>query len=113
MADIRSNEYAISLFHFLNHDLCIGVKPDVALFNALLQTYLENDHYEEPSVILEKMKAANVAPNKVTYQRIIGLYCLKGDIHAASTVLNHMKSEGHPVNEMIFSYLILGHVRSG
>uniref|UniRef100_H2LIH3 PROP1-like PPR domain-containing protein n=1 Tax=Oryzias latipes TaxID=8090 RepID=H2LIH3_ORYLA len=91
----------------------LGAPYDVSHYNALLKVYLQNDFRFSPTDFLAKMEAANVQPNRVTYQRLIAAYCQKGDIEGASTILGFMKSKDLPITEAVFSSLVTGHARAG
>ncbi|XP_061600932.1 leucine-rich PPR motif-containing protein, mitochondrial [Cololabis saira] len=91
----------------------MGAQYDVSHYNALLKVYLQNEFKFTPTDFLAKMEAANVQPNRVTYQRLIAAYCEKGDIEGASTILGFMKSKDLPITEAVFSSLVTGHARAG
>ncbi|CAN9499622.1 unnamed protein product [Ophioblennius macclurei] len=91
----------------------LGAQYDVSHYNALLKVYLQNDFKFSPTDFLAKMEAANVLPNRVTYQRLIAAYCESGDIEGASTILGFMKSKDLPITEAVFSSLVTGHARAG
>ncbi|XP_077351806.1 leucine-rich PPR motif-containing protein, mitochondrial [Festucalex cinctus] len=91
----------------------MGAQYDVSHYNALLKVYLQNEFKFSPTVFLAKMEAANIPPNRVTYQRLITAYCQSGDIEGASTILGFMKSKDLPITEAVFNALITGHARAG
>ncbi|XP_056094370.1 leucine-rich PPR motif-containing protein, mitochondrial [Rhinichthys klamathensis goyatoka] len=91
----------------------LGSIYDVSHYNALLKTYLQNEFKFSPTDFLAKMEAANVQPNRVTYQRLIAAYCEDGDIEGASTILGFMKSKDLPITEAVFNSLVTGHARAG
>ncbi|KAJ8248315.1 hypothetical protein GJAV_G00240690 [Gymnothorax javanicus] len=91
----------------------LGVSYDVSHYNALLKVYLQNEFKFSPTDFLAKMEAANVQPNRVTYQRLIAVYCQEGDIEGASKILGFMKSKDLPITEAVFNSLITGHSRAG
>ncbi|XP_051471570.1 leucine-rich PPR motif-containing protein, mitochondrial isoform X1 [Apus apus] len=91
----------------------LGAVYDTSHFNALLKVYLQNEHKFSPTEFLARMEEANVQPNRVTYQRLIGAYCNEGDIEGASKILGFMKSKDLPITEAVFSSLVKGHARSG
>ncbi|KAM6915877.1 LOW QUALITY PROTEIN: leucine-rich PPR motif-containing protein, mitochondrial [Xenentodon cancila] len=91
----------------------MGAQYDVSHYNALLKLYLQNEFKFSPTDFLAKMEAANVQPNRVTYQRLIAAYCENGDIEGASTILSFMKSKDLPITEAVFSSLVTGHARAG
>ncbi|XP_051945899.1 leucine-rich PPR motif-containing protein, mitochondrial [Xyrauchen texanus] len=91
----------------------LGATYDVSHYNALLKTYLQNEFKFSPTDFLAKMEAANVLPNRVTYQRLIAAYCQDGDIEGASTILGFMKSKDLPITEAVFNSLVTGHARAG
>uniref|UniRef100_A0A7N9AQI5 Leucine rich pentatricopeptide repeat containing n=1 Tax=Mastacembelus armatus TaxID=205130 RepID=A0A7N9AQI5_9TELE len=91
----------------------LGAHHDVSHYNALLKVYLQNEFKFSPTDFLAKMEAANVQPNRVTYQRLIAAYCQNGDIEGASTILGFMKSKDLPITEVVFSSLVTGHARAG
>ncbi|TSK42158.1 Leucine-rich PPR motif-containing protein, mitochondrial [Bagarius yarrelli] len=90
-----------------------GAVYDVSHYNALLKAYLQNEFSFSPTEFLAKMEAANMQPNRVTYQRLIAAYCQKGDIEGASKILGFMKSEDLPITEVVFNSLVTGHSRAG
>uniref|UniRef100_UPI003AAF326F leucine-rich PPR motif-containing protein, mitochondrial n=1 Tax=Centroberyx gerrardi TaxID=166262 RepID=UPI003AAF326F len=91
----------------------LGASYDVSHYNALLKVYLQNEFKFSPTEFLAKMEAANVPPNRVTYQRLIAAYCQNGDIEGASTILGFMKSKDLPITEAVFNSLVTGHARAG
>ncbi|KAM3863077.1 LOW QUALITY PROTEIN: leucine-rich PPR motif-containing protein, mitochondrial [Diretmus argenteus] len=91
----------------------LGVSYDVSHYNALLKVYLQNEFKFSPTEFLAKMEAANVHPNRVTYQRLIAAYCQNGDIDGASTILGFMKTKDLPITEVVFNSLVTGHARAG
>ncbi|KAJ8418453.1 hypothetical protein AAFF_G00141620 [Aldrovandia affinis] len=82
-------------------------------YNALLKVYLQNEFKFSPTDFLAKMEAANVQPNRVTFQRLIAAYCQEGDIEGASKILGFMKSKDMPITEAVFNSLVNGHARAG
>ncbi|XP_056326480.1 leucine-rich PPR motif-containing protein, mitochondrial [Danio aesculapii] len=91
----------------------LGVSYDVSHYNALLKTYLQNEFRFSPTDFLAKMEAANVQPNRVTYQRLIAAYCEEGNIEGASAILGFMKNKDLPITEAVFNSLVIGHARAG
>ncbi|MFT7805987.1 leucine-rich PPR motif-containing protein, mitochondrial isoform X3 [Arapaima gigas] len=91
----------------------LGVAYDASHYNALLKVYLQNSFKFSPTEFLAKMEAANVQPNRVTYQRLIAAYCQEGDIEGASKILGFMKDRDIPITEAIFNSLLTGHARAG
>lgn len=91
----------------------LGAQYDVSHYNALLKVYLQNEFKFSPMDFLAKMEAANIQPNRVTYQRLMASYCQNGDIEGASTILGFMKSKDLPITEAVFNSLITGHARAG
>ncbi|XP_030626301.1 leucine-rich PPR motif-containing protein, mitochondrial [Chanos chanos] len=91
----------------------LGASYDVSHYNALLKVYLQNEFKFSPTDFLAKMEAANVLPNRVTYQRLIAAYCQDGDIEGASKILGFMKSKDLPITEAVFNSLVTGHSRAG
>ncbi|XP_063047401.1 leucine-rich PPR motif-containing protein, mitochondrial [Engraulis encrasicolus] len=90
-----------------------GASYDASHYNALLKVYLQNEHKFSPTEFLAKMEAANVQPNRVTYQRLIAAYCQEGDIEGASTILGYMKTKDLPITEAVFNSLVTGHAKAG
>ncbi|XP_011601434.2 leucine-rich PPR motif-containing protein, mitochondrial [Takifugu rubripes] len=91
----------------------LGAQYDVSHYNALLKVYLQNEFKFSPTDFLAKMEAANIQPNRVTYQRLIAAYCQNGDIEGASTILGFMKNKDLPITEAVFNSLVTGHARAG
>ncbi|XP_060781602.1 leucine-rich PPR motif-containing protein, mitochondrial [Neoarius graeffei] len=91
----------------------LGATYDVSHYNALLKVYLQNEFKFSPTDFLGKMEAANVQPNRVTYQRLIAAYCQNGDIEGASKILGFMKNKDLPITEAVFNSLVTGHSRAG
>ncbi|XP_023660145.2 leucine-rich PPR motif-containing protein, mitochondrial isoform X1 [Paramormyrops kingsleyae] len=90
-----------------------GVTYDASHYNALLKVYLQNEFKFSPTDFLAKMEAANVQPNRVTYQRLIAAYCEDGDIEGAGKILGFMKDKDMPITEAVFNSLLTGHARAG
>ncbi len=86
-----------------------GVKLDSSHYNALLMVQVENGHNFSPTDFLAWMEEQRVAPNRATYRYLMARCCAKGDIVAATTILEQMKQESMPANEFIFHSLISGH----
>lgn len=82
---------------------------DISHYNALLKVYLENKTDFLPFEFLKELEASNLRPNRVTYQYLIGTFCIKGDITGATKILELMKENKVPINENIFNFLIMGH----
>ncbi|KAM6997246.1 LOW QUALITY PROTEIN: leucine-rich PPR motif-containing protein, mitochondrial [Tautogolabrus adspersus] len=91
----------------------LGAQYDVSHYNALLKVYLQNEFKFSPTDFLAKMEAANIPPNRVTYQRLIAAYCQNGNIEGASTILGFMKSKDLPITDAVFNSLVTGHARAG
>ncbi|XP_034537185.1 LOW QUALITY PROTEIN: leucine-rich PPR motif-containing protein, mitochondrial [Notolabrus celidotus] len=91
----------------------LGAQYDVSHYNALLKVYLQNEFEFSPTDFLAKMEAANIQPNRVTYQRLIAAYCQSGNIEGASTILGFMKSKDLPITDAVFNSLVTGHARAG
>ncbi|XP_076830814.1 leucine-rich PPR motif-containing protein, mitochondrial [Brachyhypopomus gauderio] len=99
--------------HIWEKLLELGATYDASHYNALLKVYLQNEFKFSPTEFLAKMEAANVQPNRVTYQRLIAAYCQVGDIEGASKILGFMKSKDLPITEAVFDSLVTGHSRAG
>lgn len=82
---------------------------DVSHFNAILRVYLENDYEFSPISFLTTMRDKGIEPNRITYQRLILYHCKKGDIEGATKILEFMREKEIPLNEAVFSALIIGH----
>uniref|UniRef100_H3CPU5 Uncharacterized protein n=1 Tax=Tetraodon nigroviridis TaxID=99883 RepID=H3CPU5_TETNG len=78
----------------------LGAQYDVSHYNALLKVYLQNEFKFSPTDFLAKMEAANIQPNRVTYQRLIAAYCQNGDIEGATTILGFMKNNHARAGDM-------------
>lgn len=85
------------------------VPLDISHYNALLKVYLENRTEFSPFEFLQELEKNNIVPNRVTYQYLIGSFCINGDIVGATKILELMKENKIPINEIIFNYLIIGH----
>ena len=68
-----------------------GLTFDVSHYNAILKVHLENGNNVAASDFLQEMEEAQIVPNRVTFQHLVGLYCQGGNITGATTVLEHMK----------------------
>uniref|UniRef100_A0A8C4R7C4 PROP1-like PPR domain-containing protein n=1 Tax=Eptatretus burgeri TaxID=7764 RepID=A0A8C4R7C4_EPTBU len=91
----------------------LGVSYDDSHYNSLLKVYLQNEHTFSPTEFLAQMEKDGVAPNRVTYQRLLARYCNEGNMDGTSTVLEFMKAQDMPLTEHVFSALIIGHTRAG
>ena len=63
------------------------------------QVHLENGHKIVPSDFLAMMELKGIEPNRVTFQHMLGHYCLDGNITGATTILEHMKTQDMAINE--------------
>lgn len=91
----------------------LNVPMDISHYNALLRVYLENEHQFSPTEFLSELESKGIEPNRVTYQRLIAMYCQSGDIEGATRILEFMKEKQLPVNESVFNALIMGHSQAG
>jgi len=82
---------------------------DVSHYNAILKVNLENEQSIDVFGFLGEMEQSGVPANRVTYQHLIGLYCMEGNIGGATTVLEQMKEEDMAINESVFHALLMGH----
>jgi pentatricopeptide repeat protein len=86
-----------------------GLQLDTTHYNAVLKVHLENGESSVAASFLAEMEAAGCAPNRATFQHLVGLYCYAGNLPAATAVLEHMKEEGMAINEAVFLSLLTGH----
>lgn len=89
-----------------------GIQLEVMHYNTLLAVYNMNKLQFSPTEFLASMEANGVAPNRITYQRLIARFCEDGDIEGATQVLEHMKSASLPINDHVFNSFITGHLRN-
>ncbi|KAG4067572.1 hypothetical protein HA402_005344 [Bradysia odoriphaga] len=78
-----------------------------------IRVYLENEHPFSPTEFLADLEAKGIDPNHVTYQRPISRYCQEGDMDGATKILEFMREIQLPINENVFSSLIMGHSAAG
>jgi len=88
-----------------------GVALDISHYNALLGVYLENEYLFSSVEFLASL--GDIAPNRLTYQRLLYRYCQNGDIEGALKILSHMKDENLTISQSVFESLIMGHGRAG
>ena len=81
-------------------------------YNTLLCAYLENDQEFFPAEVLLEMNNNNVEPNERTYEYLLTQYCQKGNLEEANRILNFMKKSEIPINENIFSALLIGNAEA-
>jgi leucine-rich PPR motif-containing protein len=86
---------------------------DISHYNALLQVYIENNRSFNPLDFLRELDSVGLEPNRVTYQKLIHVYCIRGDIDGATKILEFMKQKDIPINESVFNSLILGYATIG
>jgi len=86
-----------------------GVTFDVSHYNAILRVHLENEKEVSAPEFLAEMENAGITPNRVTFQHLVGLYCVDGNIMGATTILEHMKAQDMPISEAVFISLLKGH----
>jgi len=86
-----------------------GVTFDVSHYNAILRVHLENEKVVSAPEFLAQMENAGITPNRVTFQHLVGLYCVEGNIMGATTILEHMKAQDMPISEAVFISLLKGH----
>jgi len=87
-----------------------GVNLDISHHNALLGVYLENEHPFDPAGFLAEL---GVAPNRITYQRLLQRYCQIGDMDGASKIQKIMEQNGIESRVAVYESLIMGHGRAG
>ncbi|KAG4067627.1 hypothetical protein HA402_005399 [Bradysia odoriphaga] len=78
-----------------------------------IRVYLENEHPFSPTEFLADLEAKGIDPNHVTYQRLISRYCQEGDMDGATKILEFMREIQLPINENVFSSLIIGDSAAG
>ncbi|XP_022704391.1 leucine-rich PPR motif-containing protein, mitochondrial-like isoform X2 [Varroa jacobsoni] len=83
---------------------------DISHYNALLQIYLENGTSFDPHTFLDMLRDANIAPNRVTYQKLIQRFCDMGETKSANEMHELMIEEQLPVSERVFNALVKGHL---
>jgi len=111
-----SDETKADRMKMLNHYSPIirsNVSFDVSHYNTILKVHLENETPVDITTFLTKMEADNVELNRITYQHIIGLYCMDGNIDAATTVLEHIKTQDMAINQSVLHALLMGHTING
>merc|ERR1719369_72080 len=90
-----------------------GVEFDINHYNAILRVHLENQKPVSAPDFVAEMEAAGITPNRVTFQHLVGLYCMEGNIMGATTILEHMKAQDMPISEAVFISLLKGHHHTG
>lgn len=86
-----------------------GIPLDTSIYNSLIKILNENRTFVDPQKLLDEMKAANLVPDRVTYQRLIHQYCIQGNVTSAASLLEVMKEKSMILNEAIFASLIIGY----
>lgn len=104
-ANIRE-QYAGELWAFIKQN---KLNMDTSIYNSLIRCLNENNSLFDPEKMLQEIQEVGLKPDRVTYQRLIHQYCLKGDIDGATKLLEEMKSLELPLNEQIFASLIIGY----
>lgn len=82
---------------------------DTSMYNCLIKALNENNTEFDPQKILDELSAADLTPDRVTYQRLIHQYCMRGQIEGATGLLEKMKQLDMSLNEQTFVSLILGY----
>uniref|UniRef100_A0A6G1SIZ7 Leucine-rich PPR motif-containing protein, mitochondrial n=1 Tax=Aceria tosichella TaxID=561515 RepID=A0A6G1SIZ7_9ACAR len=85
------------------------IPVDVSHFNSLIRVLNENGTNYDPKKIIDEMIERGLAPDRITYQRLIHQYCLQGDIAGATGLLETMKEKEMELNEATFASLIIGY----
>ena len=86
---------------------------DISHYNALLNVYIDNEYPADPAKFLDLLSQRNIKPNRVTYHRLLHLYCQRGDLEGAQKILLEMKAAKMPVHEGVFNSLIYGNMKAG
>ena len=58
---------------------------------------------------LAEIEAAGIAPNRVTFQHLLALYCMEGNTVGATTILEHIKAQNMTISEAVFISLLKCH----
>eukprot|EP00092_Neocalanus_flemingeri_P006880 GFUD01007426.1.p1 GENE.GFUD01007426.1~~GFUD01007426.1.p1 ORF type:complete len:1519 (+),score=489.48 GFUD01007426.1:137-4558(+) len=109
LVDIHRDNRTLLVDRYSNILKKNGVVFDVSHYNAVLRVHLENQNTLAASDFLAEMEGAGITPNRVTFQHLVGMYCMEGNIAGATTILEHMKAQDMAINEAVFISLLKGH----
>lgn len=73
---------------------------------------MENEKDFSATDFLTEMINNNVQPNTLTYEYLLTYYCQKGNVSDANKILHYFKENEIPINERIFSALIIGNAEA-
>ncbi|GER29059.1 pentatricopeptide repeat-containing protein [Striga asiatica] len=109
----RSGRLDDALYSFDIMRRLIDGKPDVALYNIVVQGFVKLGKVEKGVEFYEKMIRDRVKPDVVTFNTLISGYCRNSKFDQALEVFGEMKEKGCLPNVVSFNTLIKGFFRDG
>jgi pentatricopeptide repeat protein len=101
---LRDLQRAVGVYKFISD---YNLKPDVNIFNLLLDGCIAMQHRQFGDGLLADMKKSKVEPNKETYEKMIRL-CLTQEVYEdAFFYLEEMKAVGFVPPQTVYEALVL------
>ncbi|KAG0632113.1 hypothetical protein M758_1G304700 [Ceratodon purpureus] len=96
-------------------EMCeLGLRPSVATYTCLLQSYAERGLFDEAELILRDMVLSGDAkPNTITYTGLIHAYGKHGMYDSMWRTFNSMKTYRIPADEFTYRTLIKAYAQGG
>lgn len=87
----------------------MNMKLNIHHYNALLHTYLDNEHRFALPEMMEKIRAQKLEPNQRTYELMFEQLCRMGNMDETIRFIDEIKANGFELSENIFCSKMLGY----
>ncbi|CAI9097734.1 OLC1v1034210C1 [Oldenlandia corymbosa var. corymbosa] len=109
----RVGRFDDALFAFDSMKRLIDGKPNVALYNIIINGFVKYKHFEKALEFYEKMIRDRVKPDVISFNTLISGYCKNSQFELALEMFKEMKNKGCVPNVVSFNTLIKGFFREG
>ena len=98
----------------LQHCQLNAIKPTIVGMNYLLHAYIDNGELQEfKDLYVQLEKTYGVVPNIPTMTLLLKAYCVAGKPKLADALLEHLKGAGACLHQIVYHWMIEGHLASG
>ncbi|KAL5995378.1 hypothetical protein ACLOJK_025437 [Asimina triloba] len=104
-------DHAVAAFEAMKRS--IDGKPDVAIYNILINGFVKHGKHEQAMELYRKMVKDRVKPDVVTFNILIGSCCLSSNSDSALGIFKEMRVRGCNPNVVSFNTLIRACFREG
>jgi len=89
----------------------LGLKFNIVVYNALVDSQARVGAMDEVSKIVETMEPNGCSPDNITYSTIVKGYCVKGDVDKAFEVFQRMQTNGMAGDSIVYNTIMDGCTR--